>query len=99
MTQIDSAALEWRSLTIAGKAMFTIAVSSTDATNPMISVRIAQYRCGSGSPSSAVFVILAALITNQRAPLQRREGSAKRRDADYATICGTSRNRSVSPVS
>src|SRR6516162_3240003 len=37
--------------------MLTIDVSSTDTTIPMTRVRIAQYRCGSGSPSSAGFSV------------------------------------------
>src|ERR1700756_5213827 len=45
--------------------MFTMAVSRPDTTMPITRVKIAQYRCGSGSPSSPVFVILAAVITNQ----------------------------------
>src|ERR1700746_2451185 len=65
MTQIDWAALAWRSLAIVGKAMFTIEVSSTDTTIPMTRVRIAQYRCGSGSPSSAGFIV------SRRAPLTK----------------------------
>ena len=34
-----------------------IALSSTDMTIPTTRVRIAQYRCGSGTPSSAVFIL------------------------------------------
>src|SRR5712671_3904203 len=57
MTQIDWAGLAPISRAIVGKAIFAIALSSTDMTIPTTSVRIAQYRCGSGTPSSAVFIL------------------------------------------
>src|SRR5436305_263340 len=57
MTQIESAALAWISLAIAGNAIFAIALSSTDSAIPTARFRIAQYLSGSGSPSSAVFIM------------------------------------------
>src|SRR5215831_2120137 len=56
MTQIESAGLAWISLAMAGKAIFAIALSSTDSARPTARFRIAQYLCGSGSPSSALFI-------------------------------------------
>src|SRR5215471_15980821 len=56
MTQIESAGLAWISLAMAGRAIFAIALSSTDRASPTARFRIAQYLCGSGSPSSAVFI-------------------------------------------
>jgi hypothetical protein len=41
-TQIESAALVWRSLAIDGKATLTMAVSRHDIASPTIRVRIAQ---------------------------------------------------------
>src|SRR5271155_1631746 len=57
MTQIESAAVAWISFAIAGNAIFAIALSSTDNAIPTARFRIAQYLSGSGSPSSAVFIM------------------------------------------
>src|SRR5271165_758004 len=70
MTQIESAALAWISFAIAGNAIFAIALSSTDRAIPTARFRIAQYRCGSGSPSSAVFIL------SRRPPLGMKGGDA-----------------------
>src|ERR1700719_2563611 len=57
MTQIESAGLAWISFAIAGNAIFAIALSSTDSAIPTARFRIAQYLSGSGSPSSAAFIL------------------------------------------
>src|SRR5271156_1699095 len=57
MTQIESAAGAGVSFAIAGNAIFAIALSSTDNAIPTARFRIAQYLSGSGSPSSAVFIM------------------------------------------
>src|ERR1700730_3687602 len=57
MTQIEAAGLAWVSFALAGKAIFPIALSSTDSAIPTARFRIAQYLSGSGSPSYAVFIL------------------------------------------
>ena len=73
MTQIESAALAWISLAIAGNAIFAIALSSTDSAIPTARFRIAQYLSGSGSPSSAVFIMR---LTYAAAPARARPDNA-----------------------
>src|SRR5271155_4913610 len=59
MTQIDCAAVTPISLAIVGSAILASELSRTDTTMPTIRVRIAQYRCGNGTPSSAEFIGVA----------------------------------------